>query len=687
MVKKRGISGRKCKKLSAFEHFQKLRFRKAQITLFMLIGIVITAAAFLVFFVAQSQTKDQLDTKADDMIQQLLKTTAMEEYVTLCLKEAGGKGLNILGLQGGVIYESQNGSTPEIFRQFPAGAYYLPWNIDRYDINGNKVATEEYYISYGINKPALSARSIRNPAVPWYPYPGNIAEQNTLRLSERHYAESLFHNSKPLCELNGPNMVITGVIIPCESGYYGPPKSMQEELRDYVVNGLKQCVDFESFAEAIGYNMTEGDVKANVTFGETNVIFDVYYPITFDFKGKRISKILKFRAELPVRIKRVYEYMDHLLEKEGSDLFFNISRDYENITKGKKSYWLPGFSFTLFKDACPSCVNTFGAEYDDIIVVQDEQSRIGGEPFRFYAVIENRNPVLEQILQPNPIPEKYDIVVVENMSINISPIGYDPDDDELTYTYHGWRADDIDEETGLQRETNDWQQSQSYLETGREAAIGTSRGDIGPHNVTVNVSDPEGLFDYQVVRIFVNDVPLADVQIDNMFSDIDDRYASIEDPIKLDASGTANLYGENTAYIFEDLTEEPNIKLNTQKSVVFIPDETEITAMSSAPLSILGEHKIRLTVYDNLYQASGVGIAEKNITVLPCLPHRSSDPPFPYNKNKEDPYQADHTCCLGDLNDPETWDYAPRGTLCYDDGNIKAYCSGLRGNVCGLEYT
>jgi hypothetical protein len=653
---------------------------KAQLTLFMLIGIVVTAAAFLVFYAAQQQTKDQLGDKADDMIQQLLKTTAMEEYVTLCLKEAGGKGLNLLGMQGGVIYKSQNGSTSDTFRQYPPGEFYIPWNIDRYDLNGNIAATEEYYVNYGIKKPDLSAGSVRNPPVPSYPYLGNIAEQNILRLSERHYAKNLFYNTKPLCEPNGPNMVITGVIIPCESGFYGSD-SIQEELRDYVVKGLKQCVDFESFAEVIGYNLTEGDVKANVTFGETNVIFDVDYPIIFNFKNRRISKTLRFRTEIPVRIKRVYEYMNYLLEKEGSDLFFNIAEDYENITKWKKSYWLPGFSFAIFKDACPSCENTFGAEYDDIIMVQDEQSRIGGEPFRLYAAIENRNPVLEQILQPNPMPDKYDIVVVENMSINISPTGYDPDDDELIYTYHGWRADEG---------SNEWEQSQSYLDTGREAVIGTTREDIGAHNVTVNVSDPEGLFDYQIVRIFVNDVPLADVQADNMFSDIDNRYASIEDPVKLDASGTADLYGENTAYIFEDLTEEPNIKLNSLDKVIFIPgNEPEMIAeMSSAPLSIPGKHKIRLTAYDNLYQASGVGIAEKTIEVKECVPHRSSDPPFPYNTG--DPYQADHACCLGDPNgNPSEWRYADAGTLCYENEakGIEAYCSGTRGNVCGLEYT
>ena len=64
---------KRCQKNKFFEHFQLLRNRKAQITLFMLIGIVITAGAILTYHAVQVQTKAQLERKANEEKEKLKK--------------------------------------------------------------------------------------------------------------------------------------------------------------------------------------------------------------------------------------------------------------------------------------------------------------------------------------------------------------------------------------------------------------------------------------------------------------------------------------------------------------------------------------------------------------------------------------------------------------------------------------
>ena len=123
---------------------------KGQITLFMLIGIVMAAAAFLVFHIVQIQTKMQLESKADEITQQLLKTTALEEYVSLCLKDSAEKGLVLLGSQGGVIYKSQNGTTADyVSSSLPPGRLAIPKTININDAAGNedKKLKDKLYLS------------------------------------------------------------------------------------------------------------------------------------------------------------------------------------------------------------------------------------------------------------------------------------------------------------------------------------------------------------------------------------------------------------------------------------------------------------------------------------------------------------------------------------------------------------
>jgi hypothetical protein len=645
---------------------------KGQVTLFMLIGVVMAAGAFLVFHTAQIQTKMQLENKADEITQQLLKTTALEEYVTLCLKDSAEKGLILLGAQGGVIYKSQNGTTTDyVSKSLPPGRLAIPKKIDINDVAGTKVGEENIYVSYALEKPTLIMSDLGHQPVPMYPYAGYFTPQTSAQLKGDHFGQIRI---KGLCDPTGPNKRGGPLFDPCET--YGAPKSIQTELAQYVANGIKECVEFDEFSHMLGYDITPGEIDPTVTMTENSVVFNVRYFLTINIKGKAVSKPIDFKTEIPLRLKNIHEYFylggqkQGFLQRAANDILFNITRDYENITFGGKSYWLPGFRYSIEKNACTECSDAAG--FDTIVSLIDEFSLVNGQPYMFQVAIRNRVPALDWVHYPNPLSDDYDLVIIENSTRQITPKGYDPDQDALSYSYSGWKADYeekhtfsgnhilITQQTALSE--NLLHKSDPYLKNMKDVEIHADNGDIGPHNITLTLTDEAGNYDYQIIRILVNDLPLVDLKTDNMFTDITNKkLASIEDPYKLDASGTTSIFNNGLSYIFDDSL-EGNIQ-DSSESIVYVPEiQPDIRTIKQRMFTQTGSHIITLKVTDNFFGAQAIGVKTETIEVKECLAHKNTQTrAYPYNfildrndgyENIANPYQADHTCCNPSTSKP-----------------------------------
>ena len=136
--------------------------------------------------------------------------------------------------------------------------------------------------------------------------------------------------------------------------------------------------------------------------------------------------------------------------------------------------------------------------WDDLVVIEDRASKILGRDYTFQFIRENRHPALDLIHEDSGMPD-YDIVVLEGSTITIDPIGFDPDEDNLTYFFSGWKATEnatFNVQTGQMMKTRyplgatrNWTNSLEYTVSRRKATYKTSRYDIGPHNVTVYVCD------------------------------------------------------------------------------------------------------------------------------------------------------------------------------------------------------
>jgi len=82
---------------------------KAQITVFIIIGVLVLIAFGITLYVGV--TINKTTTKQSTQQIEQLETQKIQDYITTCLNIATIDALELLGQQGGIIYQSQGGIT------------------------------------------------------------------------------------------------------------------------------------------------------------------------------------------------------------------------------------------------------------------------------------------------------------------------------------------------------------------------------------------------------------------------------------------------------------------------------------------------------------------------------------------------------------------------------------------------
>ncbi len=670
--------------------------KKAQITLFFLIGILLFASVAFVLRATSVQTKAKLESETEQLTSELLKTTAFENYVNKCLKKLTKEAIIYIGQQGGKIDETQGGITNWLGNPFIPGDKAIPHTKDN----------QSFYVFYGLKKRVLQDFPRRGeiPTPPEYPYPGKLLEDRTRKERTSYGSKVTIYGAKellPLCDKKGPNPKRGGIVKKSCKTHGSGDYSIQRQIQGYIEKNLPTCVDFDSFSTNFAYNVSQGNVSINVTFTEEFVSVDAEYPLEIKLKSEnKATKILAFRDDVKLRLMRIHEFADNFINNEAKNLLWNNS-NYKEVKDGRDLLWDNDLKFYIKKDACTEteCSSVFRGETDDIITIVDYSSLIDGSYYEFKFAVENRRPVLELIHEEENFNSSlYDLVVLEGATIQMWPIAFDADEDDLTFNYTGWKAEYDEEYEFLGSEIirgpiktnytdfileNKWHNSEEYIYSQVNASYNTSIGDIGPHNVTLYALDDEGLYDFQTIRILVNDRPIAVAKGDNYYDDIPNEYGSLEDPYEVDATGSRDIFSsvKGITYVFKEDIE--NINAPRKEPKFKFPTIPSINTITNFGFTQEGFHNFRVAVTDNVDNALGTSIAYVPVTVYPCLPHRNSADPYPYPYNTgADPFQANHTCCLGEISDPSTWRIAQPD----DDVQCGPYpflkCQGTYGNRC-----
>ncbi|MBN1386382.1 hypothetical protein JW968_05415 [Candidatus Woesearchaeota archaeon] len=614
------------------------RTRKAQITLFIVLGIVVVIAFSLIFFIKSRGTG--LGEQQSDILASGTQLASLKYYVDSCLSKASQEALDMVS-RGGFIH-SVEGSL-------------VDWDIPYLMFDNRSIAYQVY---------SPSAYLVSSP--PYYPcyahssVPAWTGEQ-CFRSYDHTMDQYLFGSKGEPQKSVFPEMCkfsnLTGLDYDCRcikcDGY-----SIQEQMEHYVLNRTQSCINFSYFSESLGYDISPGIMNVKVSFGHKDVLFRLIFPLRVEMEGKE-AELREFTADEDVRLFHIFQDLVRpAVDAEINDVTYDIRNGILDMANEKE---INGISVMKFVD--PETL-------DSIIIINDSFSRFRGDVYQFSFAVRNRPPALDYFTkkEANPDPKNYDVYVAQDEPIILAPLAFDPDDDEIRYSYTGW-LDAVWESSVLYANSGENCRNPvtGVIDKSRCASYVPTGSDIGPHEVTITVTDAAGNRDFQNVRIFVDDKPRLNVKGSNLYADINDNYASPEDPYLFNASNTADTYAKGALeFSWMDITQPFTIDWSTVEEQ-FIPwTINEVGGLRNYYTSYHGidynfffspvkNHTIIARARDT-GAPSVIGEQRLNLEVMECLPHRSTSPSYPFNNlaflsysNQPNPYQANHTCCEDDF--------------------------------------
>lgn len=619
--------------------------KKAQVTIFILISIVLLAAFLLLFNLSQNIAETKSRKTADMVYSDILQKTPLTKYIERCIDLSTKKAIKTISEQGGFLFKEQEWSM-------------IDWEIPYIVKEGKKIAYQIYPPNPSlVEKTSLYPCYTPNANVPPIMI-GDYCYENYKHSLPYHLFGSTGDPQKginpDLCEAY--NYSRAGYDCFCEecTGY-----SIETQLEYFIENEIKSCV---ALSDLTTYNVTKGNVSVDVLIGNENVIINLNFPLIIKIKGfETETKLQSFSTNLPIRLKKVYDAARKIINKEITDISFNLIEDAYALR-------IPYLDFKL---------EPIIEENAYLYSIIDSKSQIDGKDYVFQFAIKNRQPALNYYNPDNCYVDGtyYHLCAIEGEELYVNPIAYDPDNHILFHKYSGWKGDydtlftTTESNPTLHQENinitkNIWYLSSNYLDTKRNANIQTKYEDVGPHIFKLTIVDFFGLKDEQTIKVMIDDRPNVYFSGQSPYEDIPQDITSIEDPFLLDASSTID-YFESSDLLFKwefgDKEFEfsyGNIILDFSLNIGNINTQTKFSQTE-------GDNKVILKAKST---SSPLGQYEKNIKVYECLPHRSDSAPYPFynylyddypDPPNNDPFQSNHTCCSD-------------GTDGYEYGSIKS---------------
>lgn len=350
---------------------------KAQVTIFLILGIVIFILVSFMIYLVSSAAKKQISKETVQSQQTRMNVQTIIEYTNQCLDKVSREGLDILGKQAGYIFESQGGLEPDL------DPYYATIGVFFYE--------DSDVVLYTIRE-SSTVYDYPWPTFPYYPTASDSPS----------YEE--------------PIVLTFGIPLQRELlREDGGGNSIQADLEAYVRNNTIRCTDFAIF-ESQGYNITNGTGKihVNVTIGENDVSFRLTYPLEIVyFDEKTIVQDFFIRKE--IRLKKVYEKFLEIIEDDTNDISYDIAStssvgDIEILVTPRQNN-------------------------DDLIQIIDRKSKILGNDFKLQFGRRNRAIALHYIDDSTPVSISGPIADETELETALSFVLRDSDPDEDVRTF------------------------------------------------------------------------------------------------------------------------------------------------------------------------------------------------------------------------------------------------------------
>lgn len=634
--------------------------KKAQITMFIILGLVILSVFAFVFFASGQIVRQQAQQQAETIAAQILETTSLKFYVNLCTEKALEKGIDLLSKQGGKILPGQKGS----LLRYPEKSFLYTEKDNSYNV------------IYGIAK--------ENVLLPQYPCKIGFDNYDVPPAFCAYRADDSKFNNMMIGINNLPRL--------CKDRYGGCSLkegwdsrfSVQSQLESFVANYTKECVDFESI---VGVNQTylvkEGNVTSNITFSDTAVTAVVNFPLVIAPIGSQpVIKLLSFQSTTPSRFKVAYGIARSLAANDTSSpssKSFDIKKGFKSLINqifgvSKES----GFAFEKRENV---------TMYDDFIRIIDRISESG---LVVQFLRENRPPVLEYI-NPAGLHEKtstrcdaFDVLVMQGKTLQLNPTAFDADEDDYKYEYKGWLenynetisnpikndAGCVASFTGIidsytKNSQKRWIKDINFEKNGIASALMTEK-DIGPHNLTIKICDSQ-YCDFEVIRILVDDLIKVTIGKANQYAN---QILSIEDPYTFTAK-IDDIYNPGDyafSWVISSGTTEVFRSPGLQDLKIPTDSYTVLNIKTVTPFKTPTTYKVKGEVIQGGTDTAG---NEIEIKAEACVPYKTKNPPYPYS-GTSDPFLGNHTCCFQDATGAISIN---QGATCYQANTWGIYNS------------
>jgi len=350
--------------------------RGASVGIFLIIAvIVLIAAGLVVWIMANSSQKPTNDDVSG------YDAGEVQSFVNGCLFDSTIAGLRLLGQQGGIIYQSQGGVTPDSFMQSEAilyeGSHILRGLlVGDIDIGRSCIPTHKPPIYnpekcpnvafpfFNTESPEVSMQQLRTS-----PPPADVF----VRLFNRVNLRDLYPRSEEFLKMGATfDNVVTG----------SRDQSIYATLKSFIERNITKCLDFSSLQNV--EVKVEGQPQVIPVISADFVTVSMKYPLTVKHQSKTIN-LEKFSAPTRVRFKPLFLFVKYLLENEALDFSFNIGLPQNGPV---------GVSHIVNKDV----VNK-----TDLLQITDNNSFLpdkgggGFAPYVFSTFIDNSPPAISYI--------------------------------------------------------------------------------------------------------------------------------------------------------------------------------------------------------------------------------------------------------------------------------------------------
>ena len=349
--------------------------KKAQTTIFIILGIVILIIFVAILYLASSQREDTLQEQIKSTQEIPADVEPIFNYAHECFEAVVKEGLFLLGSQGGYIYRSQGGRSQD-YREDRLGEYFLEYD--------NKQVPYRISLPVGGSTCDVNLPNYPTKSVFLFPYEAAFPDSSTIK---RHIHQDCFGKKIRF-----------------------DPRISLEDLRLYTRENIIFC-DFSSFAN---YDFEYYEPQVSLTSGTSRISMDINYGITLtNINTNDITELTDFKVVLDFSLEELFDFANDLMQLDISDPNFDISQQRDS-----------DYSVLVEKDMF---------EKDDLITINSESLKLGGKPFKLVFGRMNRYPALEYIYSTNfGFPLVDSSTFSWNDIVTQDPLAVDPDEDHLT---------------------------------------------------------------------------------------------------------------------------------------------------------------------------------------------------------------------------------------------------------------